>query len=120
MTGTARSCRPSRLPPWPIATATTSPSTTTGLRKPCQADAHQRISVVEEDGRTLLKAELPNTAAVPALAEAIEQAAAKSITLHCEVGGVKAGVGDVFAYSFDLIIRNRVWAAGRLAGRPAE
>lgn len=67
------------------------------------------ISVVEEDGRTLLKAELPNTAAVPALAEAIEQAAAKSITLHCEVGGVKAGVGDVFAYSFDLIIRNRVW-----------
>jgi hypothetical protein len=67
------------------------------------------ISVVEEDGRTLLKAELPNTAAVPALAEAIEQSAAKSITLHCEVGGVKAGVGDVFAYSFDLIIRNRVW-----------
>ena len=67
------------------------------------------ISVVEEGGRTLFQAELPNTAAIPGLAAAIETAAAKSITLHCEIGGTKAGVGDVFAYNFSLVIRNRVW-----------
>lgn len=67
------------------------------------------ISVVEENGLTLFKAELPNTAAIPGLAAAIEAAATKSITLHAEIGGTKAGIGDVFAYSFSLVVRNRIW-----------
>lgn len=67
------------------------------------------ISIVVEGGRTLFQAELPNTAAIPGLADAIETAAAKSITLNCEIGGTKAGVGDVFAYNFSLVIRNRIW-----------
>lgn len=67
------------------------------------------ISIVEEGGRTLFQAELPNTAAIAGLADAIEAAAAKSIALSCEIGGTKAGTGDVFAYNFSLVIRNRIW-----------
>jgi hypothetical protein len=67
------------------------------------------ITVDKSTGYTILTAPLPNTGAVAGLAAAIEASNTKSLTLHCEIGGIKDGVGDVFAYNFDLVIRNRIW-----------
>lgn len=69
-----------------------------------------------EDGRTILRAELPQTA-LPELLAAVEKK--QSVTLTAEFCGYQAENGTAsatFAWSFSLVLRNRVF----LGNPPAE
>lgn len=67
-----------------------------------------------EDGRTLFRAELPDTA-VPSLVEALKNQ--PTVSMIAEFAGYAAGESEVhaeFVWSFSLNIRNRVYLGGNL------
>ncbi len=79
------------------------------------------VSLHYEADRVYLRAKLPNTARIQKLRDAV--AKEKSIPLICEFGGYPAEEGvdcAIFAWSFNLVIRNRVYLGEGATEPPPE